>query len=87
MKPHRLTACWLVCLLLMLPCAAQAVAVETVAQPTADMGAAAISMVLSRLHGEERDVPPREAVLAARLIVRESSAVAATANGKEQPKQ
>ena len=59
----------------------------TVAQPTADMGAAAISMVLSRLHGEERDVPPREAVLAARLIVRESSAVAATANGKEQPKQ
>ena len=35
MKPHRLTACWLVWLLLALPCAAQAAAAETAASPTA----------------------------------------------------
>ncbi len=35
MKSHRLTACWLVWLLLVLPCAAQATAVEPSASPTA----------------------------------------------------
>lgn len=58
----------------------------TVAQPTADMGAAAIDMALTRLSADGRDLPPREAVLASRLIVRESSTVAATATRKELPK-
>ncbi|MFT3889127.1 MAG: LacI family DNA-binding transcriptional regulator [Arachnia sp.] len=56
----------------------------TVAQPTAEMGAAAIQMALTRLRSDGRDLPPREAVLAARLIVRESSAVAGDASRKEQ---
>ena len=54
----------------------------TVAQPTAEMGAAAIEMALSRLRSG--DLPPREAVLAARLVVRESSTAAGPATRKEQ---
>ena len=46
----------------------------TVAQPMADMGHAAIDLLMIRLRGGERDRPPQEVVLTGALVVRESTA-------------
>ena len=47
----------------------------TVAQPMADMGQAAVDLLMKRLRGNERDRAPQEVMLTGALVVRGSTAI------------